>query len=68
VSTDVELRRLAAMTPPGADVMFNNIPCVRDAKQFSALLGALPELRREAMRWPGVFNEAVSENPSAFVR
>ena len=41
VYSDVELRRLAAMTPPGAYVMFNNIPRVRDAKRFSALLGAI---------------------------
>jgi uncharacterized protein YecE (DUF72 family) len=40
VYTDGELRRLASMTPPGAYVMFNNIPRVRDAKRFSALLGA----------------------------
>jgi uncharacterized protein YecE (DUF72 family) len=38
VYTDAELRRLAAMTPPGAYVMFNNIPRVRDAKRFTALL------------------------------
>ncbi len=40
VYTDEELRRLAGMTPPGAYVMFNNIPRVRDAKRFSALLRA----------------------------
>lgn len=40
VYTDGELRRLAAMTTPGAYVMFNNIPRVRDAKRFIALLGA----------------------------
>jgi uncharacterized protein YecE (DUF72 family) len=38
VYTDDELRRLAAMTPPGAYVMFNNIPRVRDAERFSALV------------------------------
>jgi uncharacterized protein YecE (DUF72 family) len=40
VYTDRELRRLAAMTPPGAYVMFNNIPRVGDAERFSALLRA----------------------------
>jgi uncharacterized protein YecE (DUF72 family) len=38
VYTDEELRRLAAMTPPGAYVMFNNIPRVNDAQRFSALV------------------------------
>lgn len=38
VYTDDELRRLQAMTPPDAYVMFNNIPRVGDAKRFSALL------------------------------
>jgi uncharacterized protein YecE (DUF72 family) len=38
VYTDGELRRLAAMTPPGTYVMFNNIPRVGDAKRFGALL------------------------------
>ena len=41
VYTDVELRRLADMTPPGAYVMFNNIPRVRDAERFDALLRRL---------------------------
>jgi uncharacterized protein YecE (DUF72 family) len=40
VYTDNELRRLAAMTPPGAYVMFNNIPRVSDAQRFMALLRA----------------------------
>lgn len=38
VYSDGELRRLAAMTPAGAYVMFNNIPRVRDAERFTALL------------------------------
>jgi uncharacterized protein YecE (DUF72 family) len=40
VYTDGELRRLIAMTPPSAYVMFNNIPRVRDARRFADLLGA----------------------------
>ena len=39
VYTDDELRRLHAMTPPGAYVLFNNIPRVGDAHRFAALLG-----------------------------
>jgi len=38
VYTDAELRRLAELTPPGAYVMFNNIPRVSDARRFQALL------------------------------
>jgi uncharacterized protein YecE (DUF72 family) len=38
VYTDDELRRLAQMTPPDAYVLFNNIPRVRDAQRFKALL------------------------------
>lgn len=38
VYTDAELRRLAAMTPPDAHVLFNNIPRVNDARRFGALL------------------------------
>jgi len=45
VYTDEELRRLAAMTPPDAHVLFNNIPRVNDAKRFNALL-ASPTGRR----------------------
>ena len=40
VYTDDELRRLADMTPPDAHVMFNNIPRVKDAQRFNALLAA----------------------------
>ncbi|HMI86032.1 MAG TPA: DUF72 domain-containing protein [Polyangiaceae bacterium] len=40
VYTDDELRRLVAMTPGDAYVMFNNIPRVRDAKRFAELLRA----------------------------
>ena len=43
VYTDAELRRLVAMTPPDAYVMFNNIPRVGDAKRF---LGLLPRPQR----------------------
>ncbi len=42
VYTDGELLRLAAMTPPSAYVMFNNIPRVHDAKRFLRLVGATP--------------------------
>jgi len=38
VYTDAELRALVRMTPPHAHVMFNNIPRVRDAARFVALL------------------------------
>ena len=38
VYTDDELRRLAQITPPDASVLFNNIPRVRDAQRFTALL------------------------------
>jgi uncharacterized protein YecE (DUF72 family) len=38
VYTDDELRRLHAMTPPNAYVMFNNIPRVGDVRRFAALL------------------------------
>lgn len=37
---DDELRRLVAMTPPDAYVMFNNIPRVGDAKRFLRLVHA----------------------------
>lgn len=40
VYTDAELQRLAAMTPPDAYVLFNNIPRVADAKRFCTLVGA----------------------------
>ncbi len=33
-----ELRRLAAMTPPDAYVLFNNIPRVDDARRFTTML------------------------------
>lgn len=36
VYTDDELDRLAAMTPPGAYVLFNNLPRVGDAQRFQA--------------------------------
>ena len=38
VYRDVELARLASVTPPDAYVMFNNIPRVKDAQRFLALL------------------------------
>ncbi|HEX8120063.1 MAG TPA: DUF72 domain-containing protein [Solirubrobacteraceae bacterium] len=38
VYTDDELRRLRAMVPADAYVMFNNIPRVGDARRFAALL------------------------------
>ena len=40
VYSDDELRRLRAMTPPSAYVMFNNIPRVGDAKRFLRLMRA----------------------------
>lgn len=40
VYTDDELRRLHAMTPASAYVMFNNIPRVGDAKRFLRLMRA----------------------------
>ena len=40
VYTDDELSKLAAITPPDAYVMFNNIPRLTDAKRFEAKLGA----------------------------
>ena len=42
VYTDDELRRVCAMTPPGAYVMFNNIPRVGDAQRFMTALGGSP--------------------------
>jgi uncharacterized protein YecE (DUF72 family) len=42
VYTDDELRQLAQMTPPDAYVLFNNIPRVRDAQRFKALLAGTP--------------------------
>lgn len=44
VYTDAELRQLAAMTPPDAHVLFNNIPRVKDAQRFSALLAGTTTL------------------------
>src|SRR5205085_9873130 len=38
VYTDDELQRLRALTPPGAYVLFNNIPRVLDAERFRSLL------------------------------
>ena len=38
VYTDEELGRLARMLPPDAYVLFNNIPRVKDARRFLALL------------------------------
>jgi len=38
VYSDEELERLLAMTPPGAYVLFNNIPRVNDASRFQALV------------------------------
>lgn len=38
VYTDEELERLADVTPPGAYVLFNNLPRVGDAQRFGALL------------------------------
>lgn len=43
VYSDAELQRLAAMTPPNAYVLFNNIPRVNDAQRFVALLTARVE-------------------------
>lgn len=42
VYSDDELHTLAAMTPPAAYVMFNNMPRVGDAKRFLSILGATP--------------------------
>ena len=38
VYSDAELERLANLTPPNARVLFNNIPRVKDAQRFTALL------------------------------
>jgi uncharacterized protein YecE (DUF72 family) len=42
VYTDDELRHLAALAPPDAYVMFNNIPRVNDAKRFQELTKQRP--------------------------